>query len=620
MEKFSVSGREMPPLAVASAAKIGAGKRRVLMSSVRERPPHCEAADCHHRELPHAAQALLLQQSRSALQQFASVLEQAPVCIAVTDLKGHLLYVNPAFTQVTGYSAEEVRGRSIGILKSSATHRETFEQLWRALSQDGAWHGEFLNKRKNGEHYWVSASVSVLRDSEGRPERYLSIQQDISLRKEYEIKLFNRSNYDPLTGLPNRELMLDRLQQALDMADSHRHQVAVLFLNLQQFRRINEVHGHQVGDRVLCEAAKRLQQALSPTESLGRVGADEFVVIMPDVRRLQAVETLCRCLLVQLEPPFVFDDCQVRLQACIGVALSPTDGDRAARLLGHADAAMQQVRKRKDAGYCFYRAEMNRRAREALAVEQAMLGALEAGQFGLWYQPIQDLASNRIRGVEALVRWRKPDGELIPPDHFISHAEESGQIVELGEWVIRQAVYQAAQWQGHYGQCLTMAINISPRQLLQPGFADWVSRLIAQTGVQPGTLEFEVTESIFLDADVEEQVVDVISRLRLRGVRWSIDDFGTGFSALGYLKRFPMDVLKIDRQFVSDIDQDMDAAMLCQSIIWMAKSLKMEVIAEGVESQEQLNMLAQSGANMAQGYFIGRPAPVEAVEKRIFGQ
>lgn len=607
MEKFSVSDRRILPSTDAESGLAKSGRRRVLMTT--------EVSGCQGR-LHRTGRPLVPAMHET----FSSVLEQAPVCIIVTDLVGLMLYVNPAFSRVTGYAAEEVLGQSVGMLKSKAAHREVFDELWRTLVREGAWHGEFLNRRKNGEHYWVAASVSVLRGRDGRPERYLSIQQDISLRKEYEVTLFNRSNYDPLTGLPNRELMLDRLQQALDMADAHSHQVAVLFLNLQQFRRVNEVHGHQAGDRVLCEAAERLQQALSPTESLGRVGADEFMVIMPDVRRLQAVEHLCRCLLVQLEPLFSFGNCQVRLQACIGVALSPTDGSRAGHLLGHADAAMQQVRKRKDAGYCFYRAEMNRRAREALAVEQAMHGALEAGEFGLWYQPIQDLESRRICAVEALVRWRKPDGELVPPDHFISHAEESGQIIELGAWVIRQAVYQAAQWQECHGRVLTMAVNISPRQLLQPGFADWVGELIVEAGVPSGTLEFEVTESIFLDEDVEEQVVAVISHLRARGVRWSIDDFGTGFSALGYLKRFPMDVLKIDRQFVCDIHQDMDAAMLCQSIIWMAKGLKMKVIAEGVESQEQFDMLAQSGANMAQGYLIGRPQPVDVVERLIFGQ
>lgn len=551
----------------------------------------------------------------------AMALERAPVCIAITDLQGVIEYVNPAFSRLSGYAPEELVGRPISLLRSdTSTLRHTYRQLWQSLQTEGAWHGELLNTRRNGEHYWVAASVSVLPDSEGRPERYLTIQHDISLRKEYELRLFQRSHFDPLTGLPNRELMLDRLQQALELAESRSHQVAVLFLNLQQFRRVNQVHGHETGDRVLSEVAERLQQALSPIESLGRVGADEFVVIMPEVRRLQALEVLCRCLLAQLEPPFAFAGSQIRLQACIGVALSPTDGERAEVLLGHADAAMQQVRRRREAGYCFYRAEMNQRAREALAIEQALLGGLAAGEFELWYQPIQDLRSGQVRGVEALVRWRRANGEWVLPDRFIGHAEESGQIIELGSWVLAEAIGQAADWHRRGLPNLTLAINLSPRQLLQPGFVEQVEALLERTGVPPAALEFEVTESIFLDADVEEQVVEVISRLRRRGVRWSIDDFGTGFSALGYLKRFPMDVLKIDRQFISDIHHDMNAAMLCQAIIWMARGLQMEVIAEGVEWKEQYDMLVESGACMAQGYLIGKPQPAAVVEAILFAR
>ncbi|MBV0934614.1 putative bifunctional diguanylate cyclase/phosphodiesterase [Marinobacterium weihaiense] len=550
----------------------------------------------------------------------AVVLEQAPVCILITDLQGAITYVNPAFSRITGYASDEVIGRPVGMLKCEAgNHRKTYRELWRALQNEGVWHGELLNVRKNGQPYWVAASVSVLQGVHGQPGRYLSIQHDISLRKEYEARLFNRSNYDPLTGLPNRELTLDRLQQALELAQAQQHQVAVLFLNLQQFRRINEVHGHRAGDRVLIEVAERLQAALSPSESLGRVGADEFVAIMPDVRRLQAVENLCRCLLAQLEQPVELARSRVRIQTCIGVALSPTDGALAGVLLGHADAAMQQVRRRKEAGYCFYRAEMNRRAREALAIEQAMLGALAADEFELSYQPIEEMSTGEIRGLEALVRWYKQGGECIPPDHFIAHAEESGQIVELGEWVLRKAVNQLAQWQLMSGRSLAMAINISPRQLLQPGFVALVREVIDSEGIQPGTLELEVTESIFLDEEVEEQVIEVIDSLRALGVRWSIDDFGTGFSALGYLKRFPMDVLKIDRQFINDIHTDMDAAMLCQAIIWMAKGLRMEVIAEGVELPEQHEMLRQSGATMAQGYFISRPKSADVITAQLQG-
>ncbi|GAA0691916.1 hypothetical protein GCM10009104_18650 [Marinobacterium maritimum] len=548
-----------------------------------------------------------LRQNRQALQQLSAVLEQSPACIIITSLEGRILYVNPGFCRVTGYTEDEVRGQPVSMLKSTRTHADTFGQLWRDLQEKGEWHGELLNRRKSGQHYWVAASISVLRDESGRPDRYLSIQDDISLRKQYEAQLFYRSNYDLLTDLPNRQLMLDRLEQALDMAQRHHHRVAVFLVNLRQFRRVNQAHGHDVGDQLLCQAASRLEQVLSPMESLGRVGADEFLVVMPEVNRLQAVEYLGRCLLRQMEEPFHQNGLELRQGAAIGICLYPGDGDSAEVLLRNADAALQQVSRDRRGGCCFFRDEMNLQARQALEMERALHRALIEQQFELWFQPLLDLQTNQVRAVEALVRWRQPSGELVPPDQFIAHAEESGQIIELGRWVLKTAVMQVAGWQQVLGRPLGVAVNISPRQLRHHGFVDEVAELLSDSGLAEGALELEITESIFLDVDSESEVVSLMSQLRQLGVRLAIDDFGTGFSALGYLKRFPVDTLKIDREFVCDIHESVNAATLCQAIVWMARGLQLDVVAEGVECEAQLEMLVQSGADSAQGFYIAKP-------------
>ena len=552
-----------------------------------------------------------LKTSSRELRQLSAALEQSPACIIITDLRGLIQYVNPGFCKVTGYTLTEVEGKPVSLLKSSSTHADTFGQLWSALNTQGEWHGELLNQRKNGEPFWVAATISVLRDEQGQPDRYLAIQEDISLRKSYEEQLFHRSNYDGLTDLPNRELIQDRLQQALEMAEAQQHQVAVLFINLLQFRRVNEVQGHEAGDELLRQAARRLQQVLSPLESLGRIGSDEFVVVVPEVSRLQAVEHLSRCMLQQFDMPFQLNDSEVRVPACIGIALYPDDGTHADMLLRHADAAMQQVRMRKESGYCFFLEEMNEHARRSLEMEQALHDALDRGEFELWYQPLLDLKTRRIRGVEALVRWHRPGHGLVPPDDFIPRAEESGQILPLGYWVLSEAIRQVACWQKQLGITLELAVNISPRQILQPNFVEQVKQLLNEHELLPGSLELEITESIFLDVEAEGRIIETLRQLRESGVRLSIDDFGTGFSALGYLKRFPVDILKIDRQFVRDIHLDTDAATLCQAIIWMARGLHMEVIAEGVELAEQLEMLAESGADVAQGYYIAKPQPAQ---------
>ena len=554
-----------------------------------------------------------LRESSRELRQLSAALEQSPACIIITDLQGIIQYVNPGFCRVTGYSVADVKGRPVSLLKSSSTHADTFGQLWSSLSSKGEWHGELLNQRKNGEQFWVAATISVLRDEQGQPDRYLAIEEDISLRKSYEEQLFHRSNYDALTDLPNRELIQDRLQQAIEMAEVQQHQVAVLFINLLQFRRVNEVQGHQAGDTLLCQAAQRLQHVLSPLESLGRIGSDEFVVVVPEVTRMQAVENLTRCLLQQFDVPFQLSDTEVRVAACIGIALYPDDGLRADMLLRHADAAMQQVRMRKEAGYCFFMEEMNEHARHSLEMEQALHDALERNEFVLWYQPLLDLKTRRITGVEALVRWHRPGYGLVPPDEFIPRAEESGQILPLGHWVLAEAIRQAASWQRQMGLKLNLAVNISPRQIQQPDFVQQVKQLLIIHELTPGSLELEITESIFLDIEAESRTIETLKQLRSLGVRLSIDDFGTGFSALGYLKRFPVDILKIDRQFVRDIHMDQDAATLCQAIIWMARGLHMEVIAEGVELEEQLDILAESGADVVQGYYIAKPQPAECL-------
>lgn len=550
-----------------------------------------------------------LKQSSRERQQLSAALEQSPACIIITDLSGLIQYVNPGFSKVTGYTPEEVLDKPVSLLKSSSTHADTFGQLWNALSTRGEWHGELLNQRKNGEPFWVAATISVLRDEQGQPDRYLAIQEDISLRKSYEEQLFHRNNYDPLTDLPNRELIQDRLQQALEMAEAQQHQVAVLFINLLQFRRVNEVQGHEAGDELLRQASTRLQQVLSPLESLGRIGSDEFVVVVPEVTRLQAVEHLSRCLLQQFDSPFELGGTEIRVPACIGIALYPDDGTQADMLLRHADAAMQQIRMRKASGYCFFLEEMNEHARRSLEMEQALHDALERNEFEIWYQPLLDLKTHSIRGVEALVRWQRPEHGLVPPDEFISRAEDSGQILPLGHWVLTEAIRQAACWQRQMGLRLDLAVNISPKQILQPDFVQQVKQLLLSHKLLPGTLELEITESIFLDAEAEERIIETLMQLKALGVRLSIDDFGTGFSALGYLKRFPVDILKIDRQFVRDIHTDTDAATLCQAIIWMARGLHLETIAEGVELEAQLDMLRESGADIAQGYFIAKPQP-----------
>jgi diguanylate cyclase (GGDEF)-like protein/PAS domain S-box-containing protein len=548
-------------------------------------------------------------EEESALRLAARVFESSGEAILITDAKVNAVAVNHAFVQMSGYRSEEVLGRNPSILASGRHDAEYFRAMWSDIDNHGYWQGEIWDKHKSGRVYPKWMSITTVRDDKGEVVNYISIARDTTEETEAEKNIHFLAYYDVLTGLPNRTLLRDRLGQMIAVSHRDGHQFALLFLDLDRFKYINDSMGHSVGDRLLQSVASRIQECVREGDTVARLGGDEFIVLLREAGESEAA-VVSQKLLSALATPYDLDGQVIATQASIGISIYPDHAQEADILIKNADMAMYRAKEEGRNNYQFFAQEMNFRVDLLFSMEKDLRLALERGEFFLQYQPQVNLAGGTLSGVEALIRWKHPVKGLVSPAEFIPVAEETGQIIAIGEWVLRTACTQMAQWRKDGLQDLTMAVNLSIRQLRQPALGTFVKAVLKDCSLEARYLELEITEGIMMG---DNQVgMRFLNEMHETGVQLSIDDFGTGFSSLNYLKKLPVNKLKIDQSFIRDIDTDEGDAAIIRSIISLGHRLNLKVIAEGVETQDQLDFLRIRGCDEIQGYFYSLPLDADA--------
>ena len=535
--------------------------------------------------------------------------------VIITDAKGLIVSVNPAFSKISGYSADEVLGKNPSFLQSGLHDGAFYRAMWAQLEAAGTWSGEVWNRARDQRIYPEWLSISALHDQRGRLTHFVGVLTDITERKHAEHQLRFLAEHDTLTELPNRVLMLDRLEQLIHKAERNGNALAVLFIDLDHFKHINDTLGHPVGDELLRQVALRIIKPLRTSDTLSRTGGDEFIILLPDLQSVADSGRVTEAVLAELARPFTLDEHEVVISASIGIAVFPNDGNTPQRLIQCADMAMYHGKENGRNTYHFYTEGMNAKVFERMSLEHRLRVGLDRHEFLLHYQPQVSVATGEIVGVEALARWNHPELGMIPPGRFIPVAEDSGLILKLGHWVLTEACRQAQAWRQAGLREIAVAVNVSAIQFREQGFVDTVRAVLAETGLPPHLLELELTESLVMDR--VEHTISRLRELKDSGVKLSIDDFGTGYSALTYLKRFPIDKLKIDQCFVRGVVGDPQDAAIIRAIITLADSLKLVTIAEGVETAEVCGALRVLGCHAIQGYFYARPQAAADVEQLI---
>jgi len=523
-------------------------------------------------------------------------------------------YVNPAFERITGYRAEEVLGRDGGFLLGPETEQPGVHEIRKALRERSDGRAVLRNFRKDGSPFWNEFYIAPVRNDQGVVTHFVGVMNDVTEAKTYEEQLAHQANYDSLTGLANRNLLQDRLQQSIAAARRAGSSVAAIFLDLDHFKVVNDSLGHNVGDELLRAVASRLRACVRESDTVARLGGDEFVVLFAGKGEVPAIEAdvtaLAMKLLARISQPVVLGERPLLPTCSMGISVYPQDGEDGGTLLKHADAAMYRAKELGRNRFQFFTADVHERIRRRMELEMGLRQALERGEFELHYQPQVGLRDGAIAGVEALVRWRHPEHGLIGPSQFVGFAEETGLIVPIGEWVLRRACEQNRAWQAEGLPTVPVAVNMSARQCETADLDAVVARTLRETGLAPEMLELEITESISMANP--DQSVPLMRRLKDTGVSLSIDDFGTGFSNLSYLKRFPVDRLKIDLSFIREITTDPGSLAISEAIITMSHRLNLEVVAEGVETAGQLKLLRERRCDMVQGYNFSPPVTAEA--------
>ncbi|MBV7299107.1 EAL domain-containing protein [Enterovibrio paralichthyis] len=551
-------------------------------------------------------------QAEDNLRLAAKVFTHAREGIIIADAHSRIIEVNDAFCRITGYTLEDVKGKNPSILRSGKQNKSFYKDMWASLQKRGHWSGEIWNRRKTGETYAELLTISVVTDNEGVPQNYVAVFSDITAYKEHEHKLQKIAHFDPLTELPNRLLLLDRLKHAMKLAKRHQHYIAVIFLDLDGFKPVNDNFGHDVGDVLLQQLAKRMKYALRECDTIARIGGDEFVAVLSDLPSPEACQPLLPRLLDAACEPVDVGGNVVQVSASFGITTYPQNDEvDSDKLLRQADYAMYQAKLKGKKRYHFFDAELERSLKTQNENLQRIGEALRQNQFFLLYQPKVNLRTGEIIGVEALIRWQHPEQGLLSPNEFIPHIENHSLISDIGNWVIEESLSQLTKWQ-EQGLNTSVSVNISPYHLLQQDFIDKLRvKLARYPHIEPSQLELEILEtSAFEDIDA---VSKVIERGKKMGLLFAIDDFGTGYASLTYLKRLSAQTLKIDRSFVRDMLEDKDDLTILEGVITLANTFGREVVAEGVETHEQIELLLWLGCDLGQGFGISRPIPPDDI-------
>ena len=550
----------------------------------------------------------------------AAALKAAANAIVITDFHGTIIWVNRAFTAMTGYGQEEIVGKNPNLLNSGEQPESYYAELWSTILSGKVWKGEIVNRRKDGTTYTEEMTITpVSLEDTGNPTNtyFIAIKQDITQRKAAEKQIQFLAYYDALTGLPNRTLLQDRLSKALAGARRRKDKVALLFLDLDGFKTINDSLGHSVGDLVLQEVAERLKRFAREQDTVARVGGDEFLIVLTAVKDAADAAVAAERLMHAMTVELVIQGRSLSISCSIGIGIFPEHGTDGETLIKNADAAMYCAKESGCNSFRFFSEGMNAEAMERLTLEHGLRLALEKRELFLVYQPQMDIATGKTTGLEALLRWQHPELGLVRPDKFIRIAENSGLIIPIGEWVLRTACSQARKWQNEGLLAVPVAVNVSAVQFRQEDFCELIGRVLWETGLAPQYLEMELTESLLLsNAHV---TLSVLQNLRAMGLKLAIDDFGTGYSSLSYLRQFPVSKLKIDRSFIRDVAVNPDDAAITTAIIGMAKSLNLKVIAEGVEDEAQMSFLRARQCDEIQGYYFSKPLVVEKVADKLRG-
>ena len=579
-----------------------------LAPEVGDEPAHlvCVVQDLDEIKAARAA----LQRSEARQRLAATVVDNTMEGVVVTDAHSRILSVNAAFTRLLGYTEEELLGKTPRVFKSGRHDKAFYEAMWTALTETGYWQGEIWNRRKNGEIFPEHMSLSAVRDPAGEITHYVCMFTDISEEKAQQRQLEYLAHNDPLTGLSNRTWFGHQLELAVQEAQGSGEHIAVLLLNLDRFKDVNDSYGHATGDEVLKHIARQVQSALRPGDVLGRLAGDELAVVARNLRHADGAAAMARHLIRAVAEPWRSPDgLEVVAGVSVGICMFPEHAGTTELLLQGAHAAVYGAKARGRGAWCFFHEAMTQAARERLELESRLRLALAQGHLQMYYQPQMDIATGRIQGAEALVRWNDPQEGLISPARFIPVAETSGVIGPLGEWVVREVCRQGQQWREAGLPPLTLALNVSPRQFHLTDLAGCTAAALQASGFPAARLELEITESAL--AERTEEARQVLVRLRELGVRIAVDDFGTGYSSLAQLKRFPIDVLKIDQGFIRDIPQSEDDMAISAAIIAMGHSMGLSVLAEGVETEGPLAFLRERGCDAYQGYLCSRPVPAD---------
>ena len=541
----------------------------------------------------------------------SSALSAAANSIFITDTRGRITWANAAFCRLTGFTIEELIDQTPRLLKSGKHDAEFYQELWETILAGQVWSGEVFEQRKNGEIFTVQQTITPLADVAGEITHFIAVQEDITARKDSEARVEQMAYHDALTGLSNRVDLRNRLEQAVQQAKRHSRSLAIHYIDLDRFKVVNDSLGHAAGDELLQAVARRLESCLRVSDTAARIGGDEFAVLQQGITDLDGAATLASKILGAMAEPFQLSGRDTRISSSIGISVFPLDSNKPEELLRNADMAMYLAKNEGRNNFQFFTSALNVQIRDRLALESDLHAALEKCEFVLHFQPQVNLRTRRLTGMEALIRWQHPTRGLVPPSRFIGLAEECGLIYGISRWVLEQACAQNAAWQAAGLPRRRIAVNISAANFKHGDLCQTIADVLEQTQLSPQYLELEVTETLLLQ---DEHVTKVVPSLKKMGMTMSIDDFGTGYSSLSYLRCLPVEKLKIDKSFVHGLPESPDDGIIVRAIIDLGHALGHTVIAEGVESEEQLAFLRDRNCDEGQGYFCGRPMPAQAFE------